>query len=175
MAKNNLNIFTKKMKVLEKIPKKVMFLMKPKNLYKVLILLALLFVLYFIHKRFLVKEGMTCTAENFENDISGKKSLVLFHAEWCGHCKRFMPEWDKISSEIESMEGEDVILAKVECGDTKENEAHKNIMKKYNIQGYPTILSFDESGNHSEYEGERSKSGIFKFLGISEKSEDSSE
>ena len=171
MAKSNLDILTKKMiklMSLKKLQKKIMFLMKPKNLYKVLILLAILGVLYFIRQKFLVKEGMSCSAENFESDIEGKKSLVLFHADWCGHCKNFMPEWDKISSEVDSMDGQSVTLLKVECGDAKENNKHKEIMEKYNIKGYPTIISFDESGNHSEYEGERSKSGIFQFLGINE-------
>ena len=178
MAKSKLDMFTKKMikmMSLKKIQKKIMFLMKPKNLYKVLILLAILLVLYFIHQKFLVKEGMTCTAENFESDIDGKRALVLFHADWCGHCKNFMPEWNKISSEVASMDGVDVILAKVECGNAKDNDAHKDIMEKYNIKGYPTILSFDKSGNHTEYDGERSKSGIFKFLGISENSASVSE
>lgn len=178
MAKSKLDIFTKKMiktMSLKKIQKRITCLMKPKNLYKVLILFAVLLILYFIHQKYLVKEGMTCTAENFETDIDGKKALVLFHADWCGHCKRFMPEWDKISSEVASMDGVDVMLAKVECGNAKDNDAHKDIMEKYNIKGYPTILSFDKSGNHTEYDGERTKSGVFKFLGINENSASVSE
>ena len=64
---------------------------------------------------------MASSAEKFESDIEGKKALVLFHADWCGHCKNFMPEWDKISSEVESMDGQSVSLLKVECGNAKEN------------------------------------------------------
>ena len=50
MAKSKLDMFTKKMikmMSLKKIQKKIMFLMKPKNLYKVLILLAILLVLFY--------------------------------------------------------------------------------------------------------------------------------
>uniref|UniRef100_A0A6C0L1K0 Thioredoxin domain-containing protein n=1 Tax=viral metagenome TaxID=1070528 RepID=A0A6C0L1K0_9ZZZZ len=165
MAKSNLKTLTKMMS-LNKLQKKIMFLMKPKNMYKVVILLAVLGILYFIRQRFLAKEGFASTAEEFEEAIVGKKALVLFHAEWCGHCKKFMPEWDEISTEVEA-KSQDVILLKVECGDPAKNEKHDEIMKKYAIKGYPTILSFDESGKHTEYDGERSKQGILKFLGLS--------
>ena len=151
---------------LNKLQKKIVFLMKPKNMYKVLILLAVLGVLYFIRQRFLAKEGFASSAEDFEEAIAGKKALVLFHADWCGHCKKFMPEWDEISNEVKQ-ETDDVMLLKVECGDSTNNEKHGEIMKKYSIKGYPTILSFDESGKHTEYNGDRSKDGIFKLLGLS--------
>jgi len=154
-----------KMLSLKKLQKKLMFLMKPKNMYKVLILLAVLGILYFIRQRYLAKEGFVASAEDFEQEISGQKVLVLFHADWCGHCKKFMPQWDKMSKEINDSES-DVKLIKVECGDASNNKKHAEIMKKYSIKGYPTILFFDESGNHSEYEGDRSKDGITQFLGL---------
>ena len=84
-----------------------------------------------------------------------------------GHPQKFRVKWDAISAEIDSMsEEQSVTLIKVECGNPKENEKHEEIMKKYAIKGYPTIMVFDESGSHSEYSGERSKSGIFQFLGL---------
>ena len=154
-----------KMMSLKKLQKKLMFLMKPKNMCKVLILLAVLGILYVIHKRYLAKEGFVASADDFEQEISGQKTLVLFHADWCGHCKKFMPEWDEISKEINDLDA-DVKIIKVECGDSSNNEKHAEIMKKYSIKGYPTIVSFDESGNHSEYQGDRSKEGITQFLGL---------
>jgi protein disulfide-isomerase-like protein len=166
MAKSNLNAKKlMKMLSLNKLQKKLMFLMKPKNLYKVLILLVILGILYFIRQHFLAKEGFASTAEEFEEEIAGGKALVLFHADWCGHCKKFMPQWDAMSKEINDSES-GVKLVKVECGDASNNEKHAEIMKKYSIKGYPTILSFDEAGNHSEYEGDRSKEGITQFLGL---------
>jgi len=167
MAKSNVNV-KKMMKMLslKKLQKKLMFLLKPKNLRKVLILVAVLALLYVIRQRFLAKEGFESTPDEFEQTISGKKALVLFHAEWCGHCKKLMPEWDKASEEVKAMENENVMLVKVECGNPKKDETHADVMNKYNIKGYPTIISFDESGQHSEYNGERTKSGMLSFLGL---------
>tara|TARA_Y100000389_G_scaffold130371_1_gene127781 strand:- start:611 stop:1279 length:669 start_codon:yes stop_codon:yes gene_type:complete len=167
MTKSNVNV--KKMMnmlSLKKLQKKLMFLLKPKNLRKVLILVSVLALLYVIRQRFLAKEGFESTPDELEQTISGKKALVLFHAEWCGHCKKLMPEWDKASEEVKAMENENVMLVKVECGDPKKDETHADAMNKYNIKGYPTIISFDESGQHSEYNGKRSKSGMLSFLGL---------
>ena len=131
MAKSNLNVKKMmKMMSLKKLQKKIMFLMKPKNMYKVLILLLVLGILYFIRQHFLAKEGFESNAEELEQTISGKKALVLFHADWCGHCKKFMPEWNKISNEVNDMQ-DDVMLLKVECGDASNNSKHAEIMKKY--------------------------------------------
>ena len=138
MAKSNYKQIMKMLRikklqsVIKKIQKKILFLIKPQNIYKVLFLLAILLLLYFIHQKFLVKEGMTCEAEDFEDKINGKKAMVLFHAPWCGHCKNFMPEWDKISSEAESkLDESSTIVLKVDCGDSQENPKHEEIMKKY--------------------------------------------
>lgn len=147
------------------IQKKISFLTKPKNFYKILVLIGVLSILFFFRQKFLMKEGFESNAEDFAENISGKKALVLFYADWCGHCKKFMPEWDEISKEVKD-KTDSVVLMKVECGDASNNEKHEELMKKYSIKGYPTILSFDENGQHTEYKEDRSKNAIMKFLGL---------
>jgi protein disulfide-isomerase-like protein len=145
-----------------KLQKKLKFLTKPKNGQKVLLLLAILFILFLAHKYILSKEGFASTPENLEDDVAPQKSMVLFHADWCGHCKKFMPTWDSLSSKWNDSQ-KNVKLMKVDCGKPAENEAHAELMKKYNIKGYPTILVF-ENGNFTEYEGARSEADIETFL-----------
>ena len=40
------------------------------------------------------------------NDFNNKKKkgmwLVLYHADWCGHCKDFMPTWKSLKSHFKS-------------------------------------------------------------------------
>ena len=71
------------------------------------------------------------------------------------------------NKEIESKSDDSLpILLKVDCGDTQNDPDHAAIMDKYKFKGYPTIMSFDENGEAKEYDGDRSKSGILKSLGL---------
>lgn len=149
---------------IKKIMKKVNFFTKGDNMNKVLLLISILLVLYLVYNRYL-KEGFETQAENLEDTLAGEeKCLVLFYAEWCGHCEKLMPEWNEAANEINDMES-GVKLMKVECGKPQENESHKMLMSKYSIQGYPTIKYF-VNGEAKDYDGERSKDGIKSFLGL---------
>ena len=151
------------MKVLTK---KIKFLTKPSNINKVLFLIAALLVLYFVYTKFLNNEGFEVQAETLEDELSsGKKTLVMFYADWCGHCKKLKPVWDETAKEVNESEDSPAKMVKVNCGDPNKNESHKEIMKKYEITGYPTIKLI-EGNKVSEYEGERSKKGMLSFLGL---------
>ena len=88
--------------------------------------------------------------ENFGNP----KELVYFHMNGCGHCKRFTPIWDEFSGKYNG----EVKLKKLE-----RNEAG-DMLDKYEIQGFPTILLLDEQGNKRVFEGDRSISGLESFI-----------
>ena len=188
---------------LKKIQKKMMKLtkMKKQTMYNILILLVVFGLLYFVKTYYLTTEGFECGADKLPENISqNDKVLVLFYADWCGHCKKFLPEWDTMAKEYNNadnlsttVEGENMDdalnnalqqvssgsssasngggagsgkkMMKLNCGDVK-NEEHVKIMKKYNIQGYPTIIEIKKNGEFSEYEGGRDKKSIFDFLNM---------
>ena len=150
---------------LKTITKKIKFLTKPSNINKVLFLIVVLLGLYFLYTRYL-NEGFEVKAASFDDEISNnEKTLVMFYADWCGHCKKLKPVWDETSKEVNENEESAVKMVKVDCGKPNENENHKAIMKKYDISGFPTIKLI-EGDKVSEFEGERTKEGILKFLGI---------
>ena len=78
--------------------------------------------------------------QGFQNNInsnSNKDVLMLFHADWCGHCKTFMPIWDEATTYYNKnphklSNGNTLKLEKVESTDSA-------TMKKYKIKGYPTV------------------------------------
>ena len=143
---------------LKKVQKQINYISKPKNLFRILVLLAVLAVLYFIRKRF-SKEGFEAnSAETLQSEIKDKDALVLFYAEWCGHCKSFMKDWDSIGEEVNGTK-----LVKINCGEA-ENPQHEKVRTDYSIAGYPTIKKIDATGNITEYEGERTIDAIKKFL-----------
>ena len=113
---------------LKTLSKKIKFLTKPSNINKVLFLIALLLGLYFLYSRYL-NEGFEVKAESFEDEISSnEKTLVMFYADWCGHCKKLKPTWDEVSKEVNENEDSNVKMVKVNCGDPNKNEKHKYIM-----------------------------------------------
>ncbi len=87
--------------------------------------------------------------------ISEKKKLILFKAEWCGHCKSFKPVWEKLQKEYEK--NDDVELV------TYDSDNNKLEMLMYKINSFPTILLQSKKGG-VEYQGQRNENDIKKFL-----------
>jgi len=72
MAKSKLGIIKKLIKVIniKKLQKTIIILMKYKNICNVIILFAIFLALYFIRRRFFVKEQMSCSAEKATEGFS---------------------------------------------------------------------------------------------------------
>ena len=123
-----------------------------KNLPRLLILLIILVVLYFVYNKFL-KEGMTnsneITSDDIEDHVKSGTKLVLFYADWCGHCKKIKPVWEETANKVNEPE---LKMIMVNCGEG--TPADQKIMKKYSIDGYPTIIKF-VNGKPQLYQGER--------------------
>ena len=91
----------------------------------------------------------------FSEGFTGQgKEMVLFHMNGCGHCKKFSPIWDDFSSNYKGS----LKLKKLE-----REEAGDDMLKKYEVQGFPTILLLDEQGNKKEFQGDRTISGLESF------------
>jgi len=84
----------------------------------------------------------------------GKKEVYLFKAEWCGHCKNFLPVWDElINSEYKNKYN----------FITKDSEKDQRDIKEWQIRGYPTIMLKNNS-NITEYNGSRDLKSLQKWL-----------
>lgn len=122
--------------------------MKPKIVLILSVLAVLLVALYLSQK---------CSMyEGFEG--SGK-SLVICKADWCGHCKKAAPEFQKLLG-ASPMTLKDGSKINVKILDADKDKAE---IGKYNVRGYPTIL-IDNNGQTTEYPGERTASAIMEFL-----------
>ena len=93
----------------------------------------------------------------FEKEVVNSDDLwlILFYAPWCGHCKRFHPEFEKVAKETKGV----FKIGAVNC------EEEKDLAKKYKIDGYPTVLFFgDNKKKTEEYEGDRKAEKVIGFL-----------
>jgi len=83
-------------------------------------------------------------------------TLMLFHADWCGHCQNFMPTFDKFSKAINKSK---LNLIKFNA------DTDKKHIESFKIGGYPTLLLNDPKSNRFiEYNGDRSINDLVKFV-----------
>ena len=61
--------------------------------------------------------------------------IVEFYVPWCPHCKAFGPKFENASMNFEGTKG----VAFGRCN----MDIHHKIEQKYQIDGYPTILYFN--------------------------------
>lgn len=66
---------------------------------------------------------------------SKKPVLVLFYADWCGYCIRFMPIFQTMSERYDG----DMVFSKVNVEDPK----YEKVIREIGIGGFPTVYIFD--------------------------------
>ena len=84
-----------------------------------------------------------------------KINVTLFHADWCGHCVSFMPEWKKLEAQFKN--DPSVNLSAMESSDPKFSRDAK--INGSQIQGFPTIR-IKVGDKETEYNDERSKTAL---------------
>lgn len=69
--------------------------------------------------------------------MSSDYVISIFHADWCGHCKRFLPVFDK-ASRYKIINNKWKFL-KIPCS------KYGSLCDSFSINGYPTIKTFKQS------------------------------
>ena len=123
---------------------------------KILFLLPLLLLQLNCDEDFAKEEDvLILTDSTFDKAITDFKNiLVLFYAPWCGHCKKFHPEFSKAAT---TLKNENLHLGKV---DATEN---RKLAEKYKITSYPTIKLFS-NGRAIPYEGGRTEKSVVDWM-----------
>jgi thiol-disulfide isomerase/thioredoxin len=93
------------------------------------------------------------------NNQSEDKYFVMYFAEWCGHCKRTKPEFEKLMSEYKGT----IKILMIDA----ESDKNKELVKSQNISGFPTIRYYSSgiNENFNDYDGGRTYSDFVQYLG----------
>ena len=110
------------------------------------LLIAVIYCVFFKkNETFIVEEPDTAT-------------ITMYHVEWCGYCKKAMPEFKKLKDYHGQIINDSILHVKiVDCDEETE------LAKKENITSFPTIKLEHKEETH-EYEGERTFNGFMDFL-----------
>tara|TARA_B100000963_G_C22639479_1_gene679558 strand:- start:7567 stop:8052 length:486 start_codon:yes stop_codon:yes gene_type:complete len=150
---------------LPQLPQLSLKLLSKKMVKSLMVITVLLFTILVIRHFFnMVHEGFEVTPSKFDSTLgkSGKK-LVLFYADWCPHCTKFKPTWESVCDSVNN--AEDKKMISINVGDSSSDS--KNIMKEYNVNGFPTIVLIDQTNNKKSieaYEGGRDKSSLESYV-----------
>lgn len=96
---------------------------------------------------------------SIKNRINNNKpGMLLIYADWCIHCQRFKPVFNKIHSRI----GSSFVCASISDDELKNDS---KLTESLNVRGYPTIKFFDQDGVITkDYSGKRDSSEILDSI-----------
>lgn len=121
-----------------------------KYLKYILIIVFILIVFRFFNEK-------KSSPEKFSEE--DKKTLVLFKAEWCGHCNRFKEDWEKIKLILSK---KNILTVTYDADD----EESQKMMNNYQINSFPTLLLI-QGDKSITYEGDRSIEDVISFASTS--------
>jgi thiol-disulfide isomerase/thioredoxin len=93
----------------------------------------------------------------FDLKVDEKPTFIIVKAEWCGHCKKLIPELKKLHDKIKE-EKIDANIMKID--ETVMPKLESDYLK--NVVGYPTIR-FLNNGNVKDYDGEHKADAMLDF------------
>lgn len=95
--------------------------------------------------------------ETFQNGGTNNsltvKDVILFKADWCGHCNRFKKDWIKLQN---TCKGNFNFI-------TYDSDSNKKEMVSWGIDGFPTIIIKKEN-EALIYAGPNNYDSVLKFI-----------
>ncbi len=96
-------------------------------------------------------------------------TIMMFHVDWCPHCKKALPEWKAFCDEYHGKQvgGYMVECKDVDCTNNKD-AAIKSLMDKYKVEQFPTIKGFlagkDGVETTVDFDAKVTKSNLEQFV-----------
>jgi len=131
------------------------------------IIIVFVIVAYWGYKRYAAPR----VAKNEYKDIANAQQrgmnadLYFFHADWCPHCKKASPEWNKFQEEYngKNVNGYTLITHDVNCTNDEDSDT-ANMINKYKIQGYPTVKLTTDDGKTIDFDSKITKNSLETFI-----------
>jgi thiol-disulfide isomerase/thioredoxin len=89
-----------------------------------------------------------------------KANLYFFHTDWCGHCQKAMPEWEKLESGSKQFGNTEVSFIRVNA------EKERETSDLYEITAYPTIKLETPTGLYTYDQGPVTAEKLTHYLSM---------
>ena len=88
-------------------------------------------------------------------------TIHMFQVEWCPHCKKAAPEFQKVEDKYNGkvINGYKLHFVSVDGEDPK----NEQMVNQFNVQGYPTIV-LTKDGKNIEYDAKVDQPTMEKFI-----------
>lgn len=97
--------------------------------------------------------------QRYNRLIKTVPSIVLFYADWCGHCNNFKPEWKKFERLAKQQHhANDFMIARVNDNYIRQIEGHSK------VDGYPTVYHLINGKHNKSFSNSRDLKGLIDFL-----------
>tara|TARA_Y100000992_G_scaffold302368_1_gene276268 strand:- start:6440 stop:6925 length:486 start_codon:yes stop_codon:yes gene_type:complete len=101
--------------------------------------------------------------ENFTSNDDNSAKLIMFHVDWCPHCKKAIPDWNAFKNEYNDLKINNYKLKVTDFDVTEDTPENKKLVQKYNVKGYPTII-LEKNNNIIECELKPNKTNLEDFV-----------
>ena len=95
-----------------------------------------------------------------KREMSKNKIILLVYAPWCGHCKTFEPEWDKLVNKVNEIKNVEGYLSRVNI----DNIGELGMDSLNSIQGVPSIVYLQNGEEKQQYNKERNFEELHKWV-----------
>ena len=113
----------------------------------------LLFIIIIAFLCFACHSGSKFSQITSLDDADADGNVLIFFANWCGHCKAAKPEFEDA---VQKSNGKIIMI-------DADDPASGTLRKKYSIQGFPSIIKISRN-SYIKYNGDRTSDGILEFL-----------
>lgn len=110
-----------------------------------------------------IKVTSASDAANLSNLLKDGDWMVLYYADWCGHCNTMKPEWKKVVNKMNirnnsrSNSMNKINLAEIESTHIGD------LINKPQVDGFPTIKMYNNGSEVAKFEDERIADKMEKF------------
>jgi thiol-disulfide isomerase/thioredoxin len=115
-----------------------------------------------------LKVDSSSKASNLSNLMKDGNWIVLYYANWCGHCNTMKPEWQKVISRMKTHNNTNTNKSIINIADIESSHID-SLINKPEIAGFPTIKMYNSGNEIANFEDERIADKIHQFAILNSK------